>query len=418
VKAKFSRREFASLLGLGFAWPFAASLGAEASEYNFRIRTITAGLRLQNTSDLKQAGEAVAFLHKARASFQAEEHEVQTLRMATQPLGEYLPNWMNASSLRAIQALDRFAVDNELMFSIGPVITADVYHEEFASWAAELVQQTENISFTVRVASPEQGIHHQALRSAAETIQAIAIATPGGEGNFRFAATAFVPAGTPFFPAAYFTQGNTFSIGLESPNLLSHAFQGTLDIQQAKQQLKADMEAALGPVDRRGRQLAQQEGWKYLGIDASPAPGLDASIGQAIELLSNAPFGSPSTLSACAAITDVLKELSIEKCGYSGLMLPVLEDPVLAQRAIEGRYGVSELLLFSSVCGTGLDVVPLPGDTPADALSAVIKDVAALATKYRKPLSARLFPVPGKRAGERVSFDNPYLTETVVLPLA
>jgi uncharacterized protein (UPF0210 family) len=325
---------------------------------------------------------------------------------------------MDASSLQAIQALDRFAVENELMFSIGPVITGDFYHQEFSAWAAELVQQTKNISFTVRVASPEQGIHHQSLHSAAEAIQAIAHATVGGEGNFRFAATAYIPAGTPFFPAAYFTQGNTFSIGLESPNLLSQAFQGALNIQQAKRQLKAAMERAFGPVAERGRQLAQQGGWEYLGIDASPAPGLDASIGQAIELLSNAPFGSPSTLSSCAAITDVIKGLSIEKCGYSGLMLPVLEDPVLAQRAIEGRYGVSELLLYSSVCGTGLDVVPLPGDTPADALAAVVTDVAALATKYHKPLSARLFPVPGKRAGERVNFDNPYLTETVVLPLA
>ena len=97
-------------------------------------------------------------------------------------------------------------------------------------------------------------------------------------------------------------------------------------------------------------------------------------------------------------------------------MLPVLEDPVLAQRAVEGRFGISELLLYSSVCGTGLDVVPLPGDTQVDALAAIVSDVAALATKYRKPLSARLFPVPGKRAGERVSFDNPYLTETIVMP--
>jgi hypothetical protein len=414
---KLSRREFVGLLGLGFAWPFVARPGANVAANNFRIRTITAGLNLRDTSNLKQAEEAVAFLQGARAGFQSDGYEVQTLRIATQPLGDYLPNWMDASSLQAIQALDRFAVENELMCSIGPVITGDFHHPEFAAWAAELVRQTKNISFTVRVASPEKGIHHQSLRTAAETIQAIAHATPGGEGNFRFAATAYVPEGTPFFPAAYYTRGNTFSIGLESPNLLSQAFKGALDIQQAKRQLKAVMEAAFGPVAERGRQLAQQQAWGYLGIDVSPAPGLDASIGRAIELLSHAPFGSPSTLSACAAITDVLKGLSIEKCGYSGLMLPVLEDPVLAQRAIEGRYGVSELLLYSSVCGTGLDVVPLPGDSTVDAIAAVVTDVAALASKYRKPLSARLFPVPGKRAGERVSFDNPYLTGTTVLPL-
>jgi hypothetical protein len=178
------------------------------------------------------------------------------------------------------------------------------------------------------------------------------------------------------------------------------------------------MEAAFGPVAGRASELAQSAGWNYLGIDVSPAPGLDASIGRAIETLTHSPFGSSSTLAACAAITDVLKGLSIKTCGYSGLMLPVLEDPVLAQRAAEERYGISELLLFSSVCGTGLDVVPLPGDTSVDALTAIIADVAALATKYRKPLSARLFPIPGKQAGERVSFDNPFLTESVVMPTA
>lgn len=177
------------------------------------------------------------------------------------------------------------------------------------------------------------------------------------------------------------------------------------------------MEAALGPVAKLGQELAQHTGWKYLGIDASPAPGLDASIGRAIETLIHAPFGSASTLAGCAAVTDVLKGLNVETCGYSGLMLPILEDPVLAQRAAEGRFGVSELLLYSSVCGTGLDVVPLPGDASADAIAAIVLDVAALATKYRKPLSARLFPVPGKQAGERVSFDNPYLTESIVLPI-
>jgi uncharacterized protein (UPF0210 family) len=98
-------------------------------------------------------------------------------------------------------------------------------------------------------------------------------------------------------------------------------------------------------------------------------------------------------------------------------MLPVLEDPVLAQRAAEGRYSVRELLLYSSVCGTGLDVVPLAGDTPANKLTALIADVAALSTKLHKPLSARLFLIPQKKAGERAEFNNPFLTDSVIMRL-
>jgi len=61
--------------------------------------------------------------------------------------------------------------------------------------------------------------------------------------------------------------------------------------------------------------------------------------------------------------------------------------------------------------------VPLPGDATVDQLSGLILDVAALAAKYRKPLSARLFPIPGKTAGDAISFDNPFLTDCVVMPL-
>lgn len=415
MTTNISRREFLSLVGVGLTLPVAGSLGAEVAARNFRIRTITAGVHFQNTFDLGQARTAVAFLKQSREAFVAEGYEVQTLRIATQAVQKYLPDWTNTASLEVLKALDRFAVDNGVVCSIGPVITEDKYHSGFADWALELVQQTKNISFSCQIASAEQGVHYQSLRSAAEVIYALAEGTPGGEGNFRFAATAFIPSGTPFFPAAYFDHGNTFSIGLESPNLLTEAFAGEFDLQQAKHRLKLRMESALGAVEQTGRRLGDQSGWIYGGIDASPAPGLDASIGKAIETLTHAPFGSPSTLAGCAVITDVLKGLDVETCGYSGLMLPVLEDPVLAKRAAEGRFSVSELLLYSSVCGTGLDVVPLPGNTSITALRGLITDVAALSTKYSKPLSARLFPIPGSSAGEMVSFDNPFLTDSIVM---
>jgi uncharacterized protein (UPF0210 family) len=418
MPADLSRRDFARLLPLAALLPLASTVGAPVTENNFRLRTITAGLHMQESGGFDQAEAAIAFLRNAREIFEVKGYEVQTLRLATQPLQEYLPDWSSSQSIQAILALDQFAVENEVSCSIGPVFTDDFYHEEFAAWAVEVIRKTKNISFTVSVASAGRGVHYQSLRSAAEAMLAIAHGTPAGEGNFRFAANAFTRAGTPFFPAAYFSQGRSFSIGLESPNLLRQAFTGAANLGDAKNRLKVEMETALGPVAALGNKLATDAQWRYLGIDTSPAPGLDASIGKAIEILTKAPFGSASTLSACAAITDVLKSLSLKTCGYSGLMLPIMEDPVLAQRAAEKRFTVSELLLYSSVCGTGLDVVPIPGNTPEAVLRAILTDVAALATKYQKPLSARLFPVPGMEVGETVSFDNPYLVDAVVMPLA
>jgi len=108
----------------------------------------------------------------------------------------------------------------------------------------------------------------------------------------------------------------------------------------------------------------------------------------------------------------------VRKCGYSGLMLPVIEDQVLAQRADEGRYTVQELLLYSSVSGTGLDVILLPGNTPKEALERILTDVASLSLKYTaKALSARFFLIPGKNAGDRVEFKNKSLAPSRVMKL-
>src|SRR5882724_2209469 len=385
--------------------------------HRFRIRTITAGVNLKNTSDLATVESAIGFLQTAKQKFEAEGYEIQTLRIATQPLPEYLNGKSRAAALADLKAIDGLVSAKIVLFSIGPVIPDDRYDPEFAVWAPQLVKETKNINFSVAVASPERGIHRQTALTAAEAIVAISKSSPGGEGNFRFTAAANCLADTPFFPVAYHQGAVAFSIGLESPGLLQEAFRDSKDIDDGKAKLKTLLETEFRPVEKLALEIARDDHREYRGIDVSPAPAKDASIGAAIEALTRLPFGSASTLAACAAITDVLKSLSIKICGYSGLMLPVLEDPVLAQRAAEGRFTVRELLLYSSVCGTGLDVVPLAGDTPAPELAALIRDVAALSTKLHKPLSARLFLIPGKKAGDHAEFDNPFLTGSVVMKL-
>ena len=385
--------------------------------HRFKIRTITAGVSLKNTSDLVTIETAIEFLQMARKKFEYAGYEIQTLRIATQPLPEYLNGKSRRDALADLKKIDPVVSAKNVLLSIGPVITDDRHDAEFPTWAAQLVKETKNINFSVAVASPERGVHSQTALTAAEAIVAISKVSPGGEGNFRFTAAANCLAGTPFFPVAYHRGPAAFSIGLETPGLLQEAFAQAKDIDEGKAKLKTLLESELGPVERLASGIARSEHREYLGIDVSPAPSKDASIGAAIEALTRVPFGSASTLAACAAITDVLKSLRIKTCGYSGLMLPVLEDPVLATRAAEGRYSVRELLLYSSVCGTGLDVVPLAGDTSANELAALIRDVAALSTKLHKPLSARLFLIPGKKAGDGAEFSNPFLTSSVVMKL-
>jgi uncharacterized protein (UPF0210 family) len=98
-------------------------------------------------------------------------------------------------------------------------------------------------------------------------------------------------------------------------------------------------------------------------------------------------------------------------------MLPVLEDSVLAKRAAEGTFSVKDLLLYSAVCGTGLDTVPIPGESTEEEIAAVLFDVAALSVRLGKPLTARLMPIPGKKAGDKTNFDFDFFAPSRVLPL-
>jgi uncharacterized protein (UPF0210 family) len=167
-------------------------------------------------------------------------------------------------------------------------------------------------------------------------------------------------------------------------------------------------------ADAVGRKIAIETGWEYVGVDPTPAPLGDVSIGAAIEAFTGAKFGSSGTLTAARIITAAVKAVPQKQTGYSGLMVPVMEDKLLAQRWAEGTYNIDSLLAYSAVCGTGLDTIPLPGDISLEQMERIYADVASLAAKWNKPLSARLQPIPGKKAGDQTAFEDPYLFNTTL----
>ena len=116
-------------------------------------------------------------------------------------------------------------------------------------------------------------------------------------------------------------------------------------------------------------------------------------------------------------MTDAVDQAKFARTGFSGLMLPVLEDATLAARAEQSVLTIKDLLLYSTVCGTGLDTVPLAGDTTVEQLQAVLLDLAALALRLDKPLTARLMPIPDKAAGDPTGFDFAFFANSRVLAL-
>ena len=120
---------------------------------------------------------------------------------------------------------------------------------------------------------------------------------------------------------------------------------------------------------------------------------------------------------AAAILTEAIERADFLHTGFSGFMQPVLEDSVLAKRAAEGTLTIKDALLYSTVCGTGLDTIPLPGDTTAEQLVPLLLDLSALALRLNKPLTARLMPIPGKKAGDETNFDFAFFAQSKVMML-
>jgi uncharacterized protein (UPF0210 family) len=136
-----------------------------------------------------------------------------------------------------------------------------------------------------------------------------------------------------------------------------------------------------------------------------------------VENMGVSKIGLHGSLAAAALLTEAVDRADFPHTGFSGFMQPVLEDSVLAQRAAEGTLTIKDALLYSTVCGTGLDTVPLAGDTTPEQMTPLLLDLCALAMRLDKPLTARLMPVPGKKAGDTTAFDFGFFANSKVMQL-
>lgn len=385
------------------------------------IRTLTLGISDAHPLSRQTLAAARQLLTRAQEHYQAAGYEVQTVRLSTRSLLDDLSDWSATAILKYVQELQEVLDSLQLEYcSLGTGFASRPdFPLERLDLLGDILIATNALSSTVSLADSEHGLRFEAALPIARVMSRLAQETREGFGNFRFAMLACVPPNGPFFPAAYHTGASNLTIGLQGTPLIMQALEALgadglqpLDLKQVTNQVRGVLEAQATPVALAGQSIAQEHGIQFGGIDLSPAPMGDISIVRAMELCGYGPLGSAGTLAVAAALTTALKGTSLPTCGYNGLMLPVLEDAVLGQRWAEGRVNAHQLLLYSSVCGTGLDTIPLAGDSRPESIAHLLLDVATLAVRYQKPLSARLFPVPGRRAGEFTQFTSPFLTNT------
>jgi hypothetical protein len=382
-----------------------------------KIRSITYFLNPGWPLDENKFKSAGRFLSEAKSAFETGGYEVQTTRLATIPFPHLVGNRIEATRDLASSIEGLLPSIGVEYASLGPAFPNVPGSYEIIP---EAIAATQHVFFSGVMADSQNGVSLEAVRACAQVIVKCAPLTPDGFANLRFAALANVLPGAPFFPAAYH-QGDrpAFSIATEAADLAVEAFKNAKSLSEGREAMIAALETNAKNLVSVARQLQFRFGAQFGGIDFSlaPFPTNERSLGGAVEAMGIPKVGLHGSLAAASILTEAVDRANFPHTGFSGFMQPVLEDSVLAARAAEGTLAIKDLLLYSAVCGTGLDTVPLPGNVSADQIAALLLDLSALALRLDKPLTARLMPVPGKRAGDPTGFDFAFFANSKVMAL-
>jgi uncharacterized protein len=404
-----------SSLAAALVLVFVAVTGHAQTHTKPNVRAITAFVRLDRATFDRQIADALAVVRAAEADFARRGYQTQTIRIVTQPLGELVSGQSDDDALRFLKALDDLSARENFIPSVGPAMMRDSDDAHGMRLLARALATLPNLQANSIIAA-DDGIHWNVIRESAALVRYLTDHGPPSHGNFNFTATAMVKPYGPFYPGTYHTgAGKQFSIGFEGANVVQEVFARTHgDFDGSVAELTRQLTIHARVAESVGAKVAASTGWTFMGVDPTPAPLGEVSIGAAIETYTGSKFGSSGTMTAALIITTAVKAVPVRQVGYSGLMVPVLEDAVLARRWAEGTITTDALLAYSAVCGTGLDTIPYPGDIGVDQLARILGDVASLAWKWKKPLSARLQPVAGKKAGDVTEFSGPYLFNTTL----
>jgi uncharacterized protein (UPF0210 family) len=385
---------------------------------NPKVRAITAFVRVDRTNFLKQIEDTLVVLRRAESEFTSNGYDVESIRITTQPLAELVSGLSEEQALAFLKKFDDLSAKEKFDANIGPALLRDSDDPSTMHLLERVLSTMPHLNASAIIAD-ESGIHWNSIRRSAELVKYVAENSPHSQGNFNFAVTAMLKPYTPFYPGSYHNgNGRQFAFGFETANVVRDVFaknKGNID--SAISDLTAALTTHAKLADSIGGKVAAATGWIYLGLDPTATALGDVSIAGAIESFTGARFGSSGTLTAARIITTAEKAVPVRQVGYSGLMLPVLEDKLLAQRWGESTYDVDSLLAYSAVCATGLDTVPLPGDISVEQIERIFDDIASLAFKWNKPLAGRILPVKGKKAGDQTDFQNPYLFNTTLRSL-
>lgn len=383
------------------------------------LRTITINLGKDfNPSDRKNLLLFDNFKKKIKADLKKQNVKVRTFRINLYPI-TYDEKFNAEKTFGYLEEINRLCnLLNIRWFNIPFNVTKNSNTQIF-DFAKNCMKRFDK-SFINFIVSDDNNINFAAVRESSRFIKENSLTDITGFNNFRVGISCNPKRNTPFFPFSYSGENLNFSIGLEMVKEINILLNNKHYIGSSLMKLRELIMEKLSIKISTINEICQSQTIMFVGTDFSlaPYPEKNGSVAQLIESLSIDTFGNNGTLFLTSFLTDILKTLAqrFPNVGFNGVMYSLLEDAVMGQRN-KGFFSIDSLISYSTVCGCGVDMIPVPGNIYVEEISSIILDIHAISTKLNKPLGIRILPIPYKEENELTMFCMDFLFNTRVMKI-
>ena len=399
-------------------------------EHHLDIRTVTMGISLTDCITDSAAITAEKVYDKVTSSAKnlvAVAGEISAIygipivnkRVSVTPIG--IVGASSGGFLEIARALDRAAADIGIDFIGGYTALvqkgATAAEERFMDTIPEALSSTAKVCSSLNVASTRAGINMDAVSRAGRLIKEAAYLTRDRDGiaAAKFVVFANAVEDNPFMAGAFHGAGEAdkvINVGVSGPGVVKTALEAIPDgdLSEVGEKIKR----TAFKITRVGQLVAKEAARRLnasfgiVDLSLAPTPAVGDSVADILEEIGLESVGAPGTTAALMMLNDAVKKGGIMASqhvgGLSGAFIPVSEDAGMIRAAASGALTIEKLEAMTAVCSVGLDMIAVPGDTPAETISAVIADEAAIGVANGKTTAVRLIPVYGKTVGDVAEF--------------
>lgn len=399
---------------------------------HFDIRTVTLGISLRDCMDRnlevtkQKIYEKITKYGKNHVKYANEIEnqygvKIANKRVSISPISIPFDSYKAEEFVEIAKILDKSATEIGVDYLAG---YSALVQKGMTTGERELIKsipyalsQTERVCSSVNVASTKAGINMDAVLTMADIIKQTAEMTKDRDsiGCAKLVVFCNVPEDNPFVAGAFHGVSEpevVLNVGISGPGVVLDAIKnsGSVDLQNLAEIIKKTVFKITRAGELLGREVAKKHGIPFGIVDISlaPTPAPGDSIGEILKAMGVQDVGAPGTTAALAMLNDSVKKAGLMASssvgGMSGAFIPVSEDQAMINAAECGNLSLEKLEAMTSVCSVGLDMIAIPGNTPATTIAGIIADECAIGIINDKTTSARLIPAYGKDVGDYIDY--------------